>query len=278
MYNKARGYDLKNTIGCLILATCHPSKMRWVQQVEKSIANNDIFDEKILAVDEFNNLIFPSRIKNYFENNGWKVLVDRHKSRTKSMLHGIDEMSSEYIFYSEDDVLIDIPDKQLIINTLNHKIDNRECGMLSLNLGGTKSTISNMGGSLSNIGSKNGDLDFAKENILFQNDKSFSFKRLESMSNPWFYEFPGLFMPKELMKETIEKSKEQFKGMQIEMALTQAWFHYGFDKKYFKASISKNNLSDVLLSNPLEVSNLCRHLENLDKTQGAFVYGGNPSL
>lgn len=278
MYNKARGIILENTIGCLILATCHPSKLRWVQQVEQSIAENDIFDEKILAVDEFNNLIFPIRIKKYFEDKGWKVLVDRHKSRTKSMLHGIDEMKSNYIFYSEDDVLIDIPDKQLILNTLNHNIENRECGMLSLNLGGTKSTVANMGGSLSNIGSKNGDLDYAKENILFQNDESFSFQRLESMRNPWFYEFPGLFMPKELMKETIEKSKEQFKGMQIEMALTQAWFHYGFDKKYFKASIAKNNFFDVLSKNPLDVSEICRHLRNLDKTQGAFIYGGNPSL
>jgi hypothetical protein len=25
-------------------------------------------------------------------------------------------------------------------------------------------------------------------------------------------------------------------------------------------------------------SDNCRHLTNLDKTQGAFVYGGNPSL
>ena len=269
---------MKNTIGCLILATCHPSKLRWVQQVEQSIAKNDIFDEKILAVDEFNSLIFPTRVKKYFEDKGWKVLVDRHKSRTKSMLHGIDEMKSDYIFYSEDDVLIDIPDKQLILDTLNHNIDDRKCGMLSLNLGGTTSTIANMGGSLSNVGTKNGDLDYAKENTLFQNDESFSFKRLESMRNAWFYEFPGLFMLKDLMKETIEKSKEQFKGMQIEMALTQAWFHYDFDKTYFKASSARNNFYEILSKNPLEVSNVCRHLENLDKTQGAFIYGGNPSL
>jgi hypothetical protein len=85
-------------------------------------------------------------------------------------------------------------------------------------------------------------------------------------------------MTKDLMKETIEKSKEQFKGMQIEMALTQAWFHYDFDKTYFKASIARNNFYEILSKNPLEVSNVCRHLKNLDKTQGAFIYGGNPSL
>ena len=248
---------MKNTIGCLILATCHASKVRWVQQVEKSISENDIFDEKVLAVDEFNNLIFPSRVKKYFEEKGWKVIIDNHKSRTKSMLHGLAELSTDFVFYSEDDVLIDLPPKQFILDNLNHKIGDLECGMLSLNLGGTTSTISNMGGSTSNYGTKNGDLDFARENMLYQNDTSFSFRRME---------------------ETINKSKEEFKGMQIEMALTSAWFHYNFDKKYFKASIAKNNLFEYLEKNPLLVSDNCRHLSNLDKTQGAFVYGGNPSL
>lgn len=269
---------MKNTIGCLILATCHASKLRWVQQVEKSISENDIFDEKILAVDEFNNLIFPSRIKKYFEERGWKVIIDNHKSRTKSMLHGLAELSTDFVFYSEDDVLVNLPPKQFILDNLNHKIDDLECGMLSLNLGGTTSTISNMGGSVSNTGTKNGDLDFAKENLIFENNTSFSFRRLEAKRNAWFFEFPGLFMPRTLMEDTINKSKEKFKGMQIEMALTAAWFEYNFDKRYFKASIAKNNFFEVIEKNPLLVSDECRHLVNLDKTQGAFVYGGNPAL
>jgi hypothetical protein len=278
MYNVSRGIELKNTIGCLILATCHASKVRWVQKVEKSISENDIFDEKVLAVDEFNNMFFPARVKKYFEEKGWKVIIDNHKSRTKSMLNGLAELSTDYVFYSEDDVLVDLPSKEFILDNLKHKIGDLECGMLSLNLGGTTSTISNMGGSNSNTGSKNGDLDFAKENMIIQNDTSFSFRRLEEKRNAWFYEFPGLFMPRELMADTINKSKEKFKGMQIEMALTSAWFYFNFDKKYYKASVAKNNLLDILEKNPLLASDNCRHLTNLDKTQGAFVYGGNPSL
>lgn len=266
-----------DSISCLILSTCHNSKLRWVQEVAKSIEINDVFDQKILAVDEFNGLFFPQRIKNIFESGNWDVLVDNHMSRTKSMLHGIEISKNDLLFYSEDDVLLDLPDKDFILSHFETNIEGRECGILSLNLGGTNSRITNMGGNL-NSQYKTGDLEFAVDNKIKEHDNYFSFLRLEKYKNPWFFEFPGIFINKNLLKELLILANDKFKGYQIEVALTAAWFSGEFDKKYYKASIAKNIFVDLVKEDPMKLHDESRLLKNLDKTQGAFIYGGNPTI
>ena len=266
-----------NSISCLILSTCHNSKLRWVQDVANSIENNDIFDQKILAVDEFNGLKFPNRIKSIFEEKNWLVLVDNHMSRTKSMLHGIDESKSDLLFYSEDDVLLSLPQKEFILSHFNIELDGRKCGLVSLNLGGTNSKITNMGGNINSPYEK-GDLAFARDTMIKKEDDYFSFLRMEKYRNPWFFEFPGIFIDKNILKELLYLANDKFKGYQIEMALTAAWFYGGFDKKYFKVSIAKNNFFDILADDPMRLHDESRLLTNLDKTQGAFIYGGNPAI
>lgn len=266
-----------DSISCLILSTCHNSKLRWVQEVAKSIEQNDIFDQKILAVDEFNGLFFPQRVKKIFQDKNWDIIVDNHMSRTKSMIHGIEKSNNDLLFYSEDDVLLDLPDKNFILEHFKTKIDDRECGFLSMNLGGTNSQITNMGGN-SNSPYKAGDLEFANENIIHKHDNYFSFLRLEKYKNPWFFEFPGLYINKDLLKELLFLANEKFKGYQIEVALSAAWFSGEFDKKYFKASIAKNSLFGIVKEDPMRIHDECRLLKNLDKTQGAFIYGGNPAI
>jgi hypothetical protein len=68
-----------------------------------------IFNKKILAIDEFNGHVFPQPFKKKFTTKGWDILIDNHMSRTKSMLNAVRAAESDWVFYTEDDIVLELP-------------------------------------------------------------------------------------------------------------------------------------------------------------------------
>lgn len=257
-------------ITALILGICPPQRLLWLKQSVNFLDKQNFpFVKKIIAVDEFRGYKMPHKLKQYFESKGWLVLVDSHMSRTKSMDHAFSLIDSEYIFYNEDDVMATMPRIEDLTKIFTEIKDaRRTCGMLSLTLGGSKSHFPK---------NKYGDLNKVKDNILLQNDDYLVFKRLEKDRNDWFFEFPALFIKTDLFRLCHSRAKKTFPGMQVEMGLTKAWFKEKLEKKYFKCSLCKYEILNIVCDKPLEVFHNARLISCLDPNQGASPFGGNHS-
>jgi hypothetical protein len=251
----------------LILAICHPKKLSMLLSVIPSIdKSKDHFDKRILAVDEFGGMEFPNDLVPGIKSKGWDVLIDNHHSRIKSMLHGVESSESDWIFYSEDDILINLPDSFNFGFLQNIKDDEREMGMLSLTFGGT---VHDLGGG------NMGDMAFVDQNTIHEDDDAVCFIRIEDMKDSWFFEFPGLFVRKDILQQVLKTATEKWPTSQIEIALTNAWFDLGMEEKYYKASYLKKEFLEYKDSDPMKIISDGRFFEILDPTQGNSQYGGN---
>lgn len=255
-------------ITAFILGICAPQRLHWLKQTVDYLDEQKFpFVKKIIAVDEFRGDKMPSDLKKHFESNGWLVLVDTHMSRIKSMDHAFSLIDSNYVFYNEDDVLATMPTLSDLATIFEEtKVKNRECGMISLTLGGSNSHFPK---------NKYGDLNKVRDTILLENDEYLVFRRLEKERNDWFFEFPALFIKTELFKRCHETAKKKYSGMQVEMGLTKAWFKEKLDKKYYKASLCKQDILQVVGDHPLEVFIRSRLITCLDPKQGSSPFGGN---
>jgi hypothetical protein len=255
-------------ITAFILGICPPQRLLWLKQsVDHLDKQHFPFVKKIIAVDEYRGYTMPDELKKYFESKGWIVLVDAHMSRVKSMDHAFSLIDSEYLFYNEDDVLAPMPRIEDLTRIFSYAtIKKRECGMISLTMGGSHSHFPE---------NKYGDLNQVSENILLENEDYLVFRRLEKEKNDWFFEFPALFIRTDLFKLCHETAKRKYSGLQVEMGLTKAWFKQKVHKKYYKCSIGKKDILGIVCDNPVDVYYKAFLLTLLDPKQGYSPFGGN---
>jgi len=256
-------------ITAFIMSICLPQRLEWLKQTVDLLDSHKFpFKEKLLVVDQFNGYTFSEELHRYYSENSWRILVDNHMSRAKSTTNALNNINTEWIFYNEEDVPVYFLDNfsDIIEQTINTTIDNKSCGMISLNAGGSLYSRANK---------TPGDIPFVKNNIIYSDDKTIVFKRLDEYRNPWFFCFPVLFIRKDIFKKCHEYALKYLKGMQIEMALTKAYFDLRLDLQYYKATMLKTGADDLLLqytdSEDIEYS----YMDLLDKAQGLNVYGNN---
>lgn len=255
-------------ITAFILGICPQQRLNWLKQTVDYLDEQEFpFARKIIAVDEFHGHTMPKNLKKHFESKGWIVLIDAHMSRTKSMDHAFSMIDSEYTFYNEDDVLATMPDIADLTTIFRDRlVDKKQCGMLSLTLGGSKSHFPKK---------KYGDLNLTHKNILLENEKYLVFRRLEKKRDDYFFEFPALFIRTELFKRCHETAKKRYPGIQVEKGLTKAWFKEKLDKKFYKCSLCKHDILGIVCDHPLEVFMKSRLITTLDPNQGNSPVGGN---
>lgn len=253
----------------LVMGICHPTKLNYLNQSLDSVDPIAmIFDKKILAIDEFNGHVFPQPFKKKFSAKNWEILIDNHMSRTKSLLHAVESAQSEWVFYTEDDIVLELP-INFDLNNFIKIVDGREPGMFSLTFGGTKHDLS-----------KNdvGDMAFAEENEIYSDDNLFCFRRLEETKDDFFFEFPGLFIRKDLLHKCLIHTMEFNKNCQIEYGLSLSWFDLHLYKNYYKASILKRDFLNFRNTNAMNILHHGRLFKIIDPLQGQFAYGGNTNV
>lgn len=255
-------------ITAFIMGTCHPTRISWLKEtINHMDEQNFPFVKKILAVDQFHGHTFPHDFRDELVNRGWIVIIDSHMSRVKSMDNAFKFIDSEFIFYNEEDVKATLPnigDLDYMFNTLDY--NGKKCGMVSLTLGGSSNHFP---------ANEYGDLKEIKNNLLLQNENYLIFRRLEEKRDAHFFEFPGLFIRKNLFIDCHETAKNLFPHRQIEQGLTLAYFKNGYDNQYIKTSVAKNNIYEIIDTSPNDFISKCRLLENLDPQQGNSGLGGN---
>lgn len=258
--------DMKNIdVTAYIMGIAHPQRLGWLKlNIDSMDGQNFPFKKKIISIDQFNGHFVPSDLVEYFEDKGWIVLLDSHKSRIASMDRAFEMIDTEYMFYNEDDVLSTLPNVEDLTEAFNTEVDGRKCGMISMTLGGTQ-----YDGPSGNIG----DLRHMMENVIVESDEYVIFRRLEEFKSPWFFEFPGLWIRTSLFRDCHNKSKGN--GGQIEQGLTRTYISSGYINNYYKSSVAKKDALSILLEDGNKVNSHCRLLTNLDPSQGNSPLGGN---
>ena len=248
----------------VVTTLAHPNRIMWMKRTIPEVAKSPIFKRKILAIAESPaHKIQPKDAAEAMKAD-WELHIDGYRDRIKTFSEVLEKVDTEWIFYHEEDVLMkELPsmvDMEEIDNFMSK--DMRKCGALSLN----------PGGSTHDTPSKNmGDFDQIRENMILETPTLKFFQRNEKNKNDYFISFPALFIRTSILKECHRYATHHCHGMQIETALSQAYFDQAFDRYFFKASAMLPSISDL---QPGEI--LAPHVpyEVLDPRQGQSPNGG----
>lgn len=247
-------------VSCVMLSTA--KRINWLSQSIDSIdLLNFNFKEKILSIDEFDGYkIDDDLIKKYTEK-GWIIDIVSLKSKHIALQRVVNMVTSDYVFYAEDDVLITkLPTE--INEILSNIENNRVCGILSMNLGGSKLDYPK----------HMGDMPSWLDNTIFDNNEIIAFLRLESEASKWFLEFPSVFFNVKMLRTIL--TTPQLSNNMIEEGLTKSYFDNNCDKEYYKASICYTKIKDVI-SLLLSDSNVSFWNEKLEGTKMYKILDAN---
>lgn len=254
--------DYENSIAAIVLTT--GKRYTYIEECISSLDSKDWFDEKILSIDEFDGYLFPQELIDKYTSLGWIISRDDHKSRLKSLIKATNMVKSKYIFYQEDDITVNLPNKKNIIKLLEMKAFNRRCGIVSLNLGGASTELKDR---------IYGDLLNCELNKIHFDENHMAFIREEEHRNDYFFEFPSLFISQKLFIKCLNTINYHLndspKPFQIERALTSFWFASKLNQYFFKCCYCKNNLLEVLNKEPTKMMELCALIKTLDPNQGS---------
>jgi hypothetical protein len=209
-------------ITCYLQA--NSNRQQFLKQTIESLNNQTIFSEKMILVFGTQNLL--ADIKELLESTNW-IIEYQNTTRLESFKYAVNKLDADFIFYTEDDIEhMQLPEK--IVEYLVP-----ECGLLSLNLGGSTCDYPHSLGDL-RIG-----LDYVFD--LFGEDQEYCVhKRDLEKRNNYFFEFPCLFMNKTLLNKMIPF---MYPTNDIERVLTNIYLNF---PEYYKLSICKSEFIDQL--------------------------------
>lgn len=225
------------TFDLLVITTTNLEKQKTALQTIKSIEEKKFpFSKKIISIDDFGNDIYDD-LKNYLYNNDWVVDLHPRVGMCENIKIGLNHCTSEWILYSEDDVIVNGLPSVKDFDEIKKNID-RELGILSL--------LSSRG-----TGFLNDKFDVFKREILdnrnYINSENYSvWVRNDFTIDDFFIEFPITFINKELFLNLFNYAYNNLGNIQIEMGLTKAFIDGGFKEKYKKVNYLRPiNLSAI---------------------------------
>lgn len=252
---------MQNNITTVFIGTDREDRIKMLGNVLLDNQNIlKIYNNIMISLDCFNGNPIPDDLLNKF-----KIIQGSYRSQVKNISNMLNNITSEWILYCEDDTVIDyLPDENSLNIILNNKIEDRECGMLSMNAGGSTFCWTS--------GNK-GDLTDPSL-IIKSSDNYIILLRDESKRSNYFFSMPGVFIRKEIFEKLHNYCIINYKNSQIECALSKAWFDLGIDKKYYKATMGKKNLIETAINNPSKVDKDSLFLRFLDENTGSSSSGG----
>lgn len=256
-----------NTVCALIMGICPSQRLEWLKECINHLEKQPFkFDRKIVVLDEFSGNITTEDIKQFLKNKNWEFKIVQYHSRSKTMQEVLKEINEDCVFYIEDDVLLDLPPKEEVMNLFDIMVDDRMCGYVSPQVGG---------GQYCSGRKIWGDVEFLEKNCVYKSDNFLAFRRMEEYKTNYFITFPCALFRTTILKECINTAIQIFKGMQIEEALTSAYFFNQIDKDYYKVSICRPDTKQKL-NEDMKNERMCGFYKTLDPNQGNNFSGGNP--
>jgi hypothetical protein len=195
----------------------------------KSIDDQNFpFEIKILSLDDFGEAI-DQEVKRYTEMNNWKLLISKREGMVKNQLRALNLVQTEWVFYCEDDVIVEkIPTSKKIELLIDAKPNT---GIISFTGGGYDAyNSSNYEKIIKNL--QNDIFESGKDEIFWLRDSN--------LANEWYFEFPTMMVKTDILKQCIDTSLKYFKNLQIEKSYTKSYFYLNFHKSYEKYTWSRD--------------------------------------
>lgn len=227
------------------------------------------FARKVLAAAERKpNFLMPTELLPWLEDRQWEVMTDQYCSRTKTLEDFLVTVDTQWVFLSEEDVAIhEMPHAQILGFVAGANYGRNQYGVISMNLGG--STFETNGSDLGDLG------DYEDRIICRQKNEIIFFRRDEHRRNRFFLSFPAVFIRTDILRQCHEYAKRKLGGMQIEEALSEAYFALGMQDQYKKATIVRDRIGSTIWSDPAKLDQNCLLYSCLDPNQGSSPLGGN---
>lgn len=220
------------TISAMILGTA--DRLKWLEQSLDFMDHQGFpFQQKLVSIYAKTIETVPEWLKPKLELAGWTV-VFTDQNRAQAMIDALTQIQTQWVFYNEDDVLVRLPQPEHVKQVLEGWIGDRCCGMLSMNLGGSDHDFPRQ---------KFGDLLDVKQNLQVEFEKYLCFLRDETKRSKWFFEFPALFVRSEILRMVL---RPEFGNGGLEIDLTKQYFDLRLDEDFYKASICKKNIYEVI--------------------------------
>lgn len=252
---------MQSNITTIFLGTDRADRLKMISDAIKESPNIvDISDQIIVSLDCFNGSPIPDVLHNY------NILTGCHRSQVKNITNALQHCNTEWVLYCEDDTVIDfLPSIKELNEILETKINDRQCGMMSVNCGG--STFHGVKAIIGDLGPECKIIKSTNSYIVILRDEE---KRSE-----YFFCMPAVLIRSELFKQLHQHCVDNHKGTQIEKALSKAWFELNIPFNYYKASIGRTNLLKIAQNEPSKLDTDALFLRFLDPNTGASSSGGS---
>jgi hypothetical protein len=233
-------------VSMMVVTTSHVFKIEHLHGTLESLDachGTAFFREKHLCVDEYGPA-YPSDLIEEYEQDGWTI----HRNVLKSLPHnhkvGLDHISTEWVYYSEDDVHVDpFPTMEMLDYLDDLEIDGRPIGHISFRCGGLDQKNPE---SLVHLRDRASYLNFPPScDPLVPSDRETKngsgviiWKRSEDLRDcrSWI-EFPCCFFRTGVFRTIWAHASNNYPGCQIEHAYSKSWFDQGLDQDYSKVSL-----------------------------------------
>ena len=126
-------------ISTLLITTTHQDRIHLFENAIQSLEDagiNDISKEKILSIDILPDHQFKPFYYEKYEKLGWKIIIGEccgYRSMIHNIKRGLYHITGDYIFYCEDDIIVNKIPKEIRANLRYYYKNNKKIGFICYN-------------------------------------------------------------------------------------------------------------------------------------------------
>lgn len=221
------------SISCVVLSTSkkyrQPHCLNTLVSIDRN--NRGLFCEKIVSIDLVPGNEIHQDLLVYIKSHDWKLISKPLRKSMEAQLDLINEACGDWIFYSEDDVILTkIPSRDEWEWITTQRFDGKVPGMIAYMHGGYNWNLK---------------LDITKQvsnknNYKIKHPDCVLWYRDYSLGDDFFWEFPVTMVRRNIFKEANIYAGGKYKGVHSETALTYAWNELNIDNFFYKATWMKD--------------------------------------
>lgn len=215
---------------CLMITTNAPNRLSLLDDNIMSIerTNNNFLSQKVLSIDLFPEHSVDLRSFKKYEELGWDLVSGKctgHRGMLNNILRGLGRLSpTDYIFYVEDDILIDrLPAKGTIKHLGSENIGFVCFGARIMVLKGPSAPEVIPDNKKQFINNTKNYKRFGKDLFLIKR---------EFLRDNYYLNFPAAIVKDDVFRLLMNHSAKHCAGVGMEIGLTNTWFELNLDKKY----------------------------------------------
>lgn len=216
------------SISCLMITTNKPERFAMLEKAIMSIEENARcdFKEKVLSVDWLNG--YDPSLEHFkkYQDLGWIVIggwCTGHRAMINNITRGLSEVTSAFLFYCEDHVIIKSVPELVTLDVL-FNILPMNGGWINYNTHIVEENLLNVSDFVQKEDKGNYKIKYinAKDNYVVCRDEAF-LKKSRSIADEYYLNFPAAITLTEIFRSLLSYGVQHYHDVGIEIGFTRAW-------------------------------------------------------